>query len=70
DIIEIKALTDVVEPMGNETFIYFEVEKIQFIARVKPSKELRVGEKIKLFIDSRSVYFFDKKTGNHLFNYF
>ena len=64
--IEIEALTDVVEPMGNETFIYFEIEKIQFIARVNPSKELKSGEKIKLYIDSPCVYFFDKKTGNNI----
>ena len=64
--IEIEALTDVVEPMGNETFIYFEIEKIQFIARVNPSKELKSGEKIKLYIDPACVYFFEKKTGNNI----
>ena len=66
--IEIEALTDVVEPMGNETFIYFEVEKVQFIARVKPLEQLKTGERIKLFIDSKSVYFFDMKSGNNIFH--
>lgn len=64
--IELEVLTGLLEPMGNETFIYFEVEKIQFIARVKPSKELKVGEKIKLYIDPKSVYVFDKKLGNNI----
>ena len=65
--IEIETLTEVMEPMGNETFIYFEVEKIQFIARVKPSKELKRGEKIKLYVDSSNVYFFDKQSGKNIF---
>jgi len=65
--IEIEALTDVVEPMGNETFIYFEIEKVQFIARVNPSKELKSGEKIKLYIDPTCVYFFDKNSSQNIF---
>ncbi len=65
--IEIEALTDVVEPMGNETFIYFEIEKVQFIGRVNPSKELKSGEKIKLYIDPTCVYFFDKNSSQNIF---
>ena len=38
--------------MGNESFIYFEVEKVQFIARVKSLHDLKVGEKIKLYVES------------------
>ena len=53
NIIEIEALTDFIEPMGNETFIYFEIEKIQFIARVKPLQNLKSGDKIKLYVDPK-----------------
>jgi multiple sugar transport system ATP-binding protein len=56
--IELDCPLDVIEPMGNETFIYFQVEKTQFIARVKPLKDLKAGERIKLFIDSKKIYFF------------
>ena len=63
---ELEILIDVTEPMGNETFIYFEVEKIQFIARVKPSKELKRDKKVKLYIDSSRVYFFDKQSGKNI----
>ena len=66
NVIEIVALTDVIEPMGNETFIYFEIEKVQFIARVNPSKNLKTGEKIKLFIDPACVYFFDKNSNQNI----
>ena len=65
--IEQECRLDVIEPMGNETFIYFEIEKTQFIARVKPLHDLKVGVKIKLYIDPDKIYLFDKKTGNHLF---
>ena len=63
---ELEILIDVTEPMGNETFIYFEVEKIQFIARVKPSRELKRDKKVKLYIDSSRVYFFDKQSGKNI----
>lgn len=49
--IEQECVLDVIEPMGNETFIYFEIEKVQFIARVKPLGDMKVGGKIKLYID-------------------
>ncbi len=64
--IEIDSTLDVIEPMGNESFIYFEIEKVQFIARVKSLHDLKVGEKIKLYIDSGKVYLFDKKSGKNI----
>jgi multiple sugar transport system ATP-binding protein len=64
---ELEVLIDVIEPMGNETFIYFEIEKNPFIARVKPLKDLRFGEKINLYIDPMNIYFFDKKLGKNIF---
>jgi hypothetical protein len=64
---ELEILIDVLEPMGNETFIYFEVEQNPFIARVKPLKDLRFGEKIKLYIDPTNIYLFDKKLGKNIF---
>ena len=57
---------DVIEPMGNETFIYFEIEKIQFIARVKPLRDLKAGERIKLFIDPLILYLFERKNGKNI----
>jgi multiple sugar transport system ATP-binding protein len=67
--IELECVLDVIEPMGNETFIYFELEKIQFIARVKPLHELKVGGKIKLYINQEKIYLFDTKTGIHLYKH-
>jgi len=64
--IEIDCTLDVIEPMGNETFIYFQVEKTQFIARVKPLKDLKAGESIKLFIDPNGLYLFDNNSGFYI----
>jgi len=66
--IELNSTLDVIEPMGNETFVYFEIEKTQFIARVKPLYDLKVGGKIKLYVDPMKIYLFDKTTGQHLHN--
>jgi multiple sugar transport system ATP-binding protein len=65
--IELEVLIDVTEPMGNETFIYFEIEKNPFIARIKPIKDLKTNERIKLHIDPTSIYLFDKTTGKNIF---
>jgi multiple sugar transport system ATP-binding protein len=67
--IELNSVLDVIEPMGNETFIYFEIEKVQFIARIKSLHDLKVGAKIKLYVDPMKIYLFDKTTGQHLHNY-
>ncbi len=66
DSFEIATKVELIEPMGNETFIYLRIENSQFIARVKSSSRLKLGEDIKLYIDANSVYFFDKKSGNKI----
>jgi multiple sugar transport system ATP-binding protein len=62
--IEVETKLDVIEPMGNETFIHFSIDDAQFIARVNPAKDLQLIEKIKLFIDANSIYIFDPGSGN------
>ena len=66
--IELEVLVDLIEPMGNETFVYFEIEKNPFIARVKPIRDLRANERIKLYIDPVNIYLFDKNSGINIFN--
>jgi multiple sugar transport system ATP-binding protein len=67
--IELDCKLDLIEPMGNETFIYFQIEKVQFIARVRPLHDLKVSGKVKLYIDPNRVYLFNTATGNHLFSH-
>ena len=64
--ISIEANVDVIEPMGNETFIHFVADESQFIARVKPTKDLKLFEKTQLFIDADNLYLFDPHTGDNI----
>jgi multiple sugar transport system ATP-binding protein len=53
---------EVVEPMGNEIFLYFQVDDSQFVVRV-PAREMpQAGNKKELFIDQNKLHFFDHET--------
>jgi multiple sugar transport system ATP-binding protein len=52
----------VIEPMGNETFIHFNIDGNESIARIIPIENLKVGESINLYFDSNSVCYFNKDT--------
>lgn len=53
---------DVVEPMGNEIFLYFYLDNNQFVARV-PSKEMpRAGQQQSIWLDTGKLHFFDAET--------
>lgn len=54
---------DLIEPLGNETFIYFTLAYKQIVARVFLDKILKVGDKIELFVDTAKLHFFDQKSG-------
>lgn len=56
------ATVEVVEPMGNEIFIYLNTGNSSFIARTNSRSEPPVGEQINLSFDMSRAYFFDKKT--------
>ncbi|MCL5031503.1 MAG: sn-glycerol-3-phosphate ABC transporter ATP-binding protein UgpC [Bacteroidetes bacterium] len=53
---------DVVEPMGNEIFLYFIVDGTQFVARI-PVREMPVaGQSKNLIFDIDKLHFFDSET--------
>jgi len=53
---------DVVEPMGNEIFLYFNIDNVQFVARVPARETPVVNTSINLLVDTSKLYFFDRKT--------
>jgi multiple sugar transport system ATP-binding protein len=57
------ALVEVVEPMGNEMFVYFKAAGAQIVARVRPSN-VSAGETKELAIVPSKVHFFDSVTEN------
>ncbi len=53
---------EVVEPMGNEILLYFNIESEQFIARI-PAREIpEAGKKKELLFDTNKLHFFDFET--------
>lgn len=61
--IELKVTLQVIEPMGNETFIHFEIDSNECLARIKPNDSIKVGESISLYFYANSVCYFNIDTG-------
>jgi multiple sugar transport system ATP-binding protein len=57
---------DVVEPIGNEIFIYFKGVDQSYCMRMLPDKLHRAGENMKITLDLNKIYFFDKETEDRL----
>jgi multiple sugar transport system ATP-binding protein len=57
------ARIEVVEPVGNETFLYFSTGGPgQFVARIATDHPPKVGTSVELLIDMSKIHFFDKET--------
>jgi len=53
---------EVVEPMGNEIFLYFKLSDNQIVARVQAVEGLDEGLNIDLMLNINKLHFFDNKT--------
>lgn len=65
---EVKVVLEVVEPMGNETFLYFNLENLQLTARISSREKVNVGEKVSLFFDTEKLHFFSAENEETLLN--
>lgn len=59
---EITANVEVVEPMGNEIFLYLTTGKHSIVARVDTHIIPQVGRNMRLIVDISQAHFFDKQT--------
>ncbi|HZW38772.1 MAG TPA: sn-glycerol-3-phosphate ABC transporter ATP-binding protein UgpC [Ignavibacteriaceae bacterium] len=59
---EVEVRLEVVEPMGNEIFMYFNIENNQFIARVSAREVPEALSNKVLKFDLNKLYFFDSET--------
>jgi multiple sugar transport system ATP-binding protein len=57
---------DVVEPMGNEIFLYFSLADQDMVARIDVRVPPQVNTDVELVLDMASTHFFDKETGRSL----
>ena len=62
DISEFEVSLDVVEPLGNEVLLYFNIENVQSVARIQAREIPVTGTKKKLKIDKEKIHFFDLET--------
>jgi multiple sugar transport system ATP-binding protein len=58
----VEAEVDVVELMGNEIVGYLKSGSQNFVARVDPRSEYKIGEKVKVAFDVENLHVFDKET--------
>ena len=57
----IKALIEVVEPVGNEIFVYFSTgTSTQFVARFATDRAPEVGKECELLVDTSRIHLFDR----------
>jgi multiple sugar transport system ATP-binding protein len=64
DYSKLNVILEVVEPMGNEVFLYFTVEGIQFVARVPAREKPEAGSKRNILFDISKLHFFDSESEN------
>jgi multiple sugar transport system ATP-binding protein len=53
---------DVIEPMGNEIFLYVKAAGTELAARVDPRQKAKVGGNLPLVLDMDKAHFFDAET--------
>lgn len=63
NLISLKVNIEVVELMGNETFMYFQLDNLQFISRIHPNENLYHGIELKIYFEPENIYFFEKESG-------
>ena len=59
---KIKASLEVVEPMGNEIFLYFLVDNEQFVARIPSAGIHEPKKEVELLLNTNKLHFFDVQT--------
>jgi multiple sugar transport system ATP-binding protein len=62
----IKVKLEVVEPMGNEIFIYFIVSGEQLIARLPSTADIKKNEELDIYMNINRIHFFDDETEESL----
>lgn len=55
-------MPEVIEPLGNETYVYFTIEGQQMVARFPSDKEVSLNENLYLDIDREKIHLFDSET--------
>ena len=60
----LKALVEVVEPLGSEYVVNLLAGRTLFTGRIEPKEEPKMGSEMDIVFDMKKVHFFDPKTEN------
>jgi multiple sugar transport system ATP-binding protein len=66
EVVEVDAVVEAVEPMGNEIFVYARSSGQELVARIAPRRLPVVDESVRLLLDADRLHFFDADTGDAL----
>jgi multiple sugar transport system ATP-binding protein len=62
--VKVKARVEVVEPMGNEVYVYFSTNPATMcVARINAAEEPETGREMEIVFDTAKVHLFDAETG-------
>ncbi len=64
EVVQLTFRLDVLEPMGNEIFVYASTPVHDVVARVVPQSLPEPGNTLDLFVDTSRLHFFEKENGN------
>jgi multiple sugar transport system ATP-binding protein len=56
---KVDVVVEVVEPMGNESFVYFMIDDVQCIARISSDVIVKPNQKFSFYVNTQKVHFFD-----------
>ncbi len=65
-VVKVTGTVEVVEPMGNEAFVYLTAGSDSLVMRVLSDELPTVGEKLNLIFDLRRAHFFSRASGDRL----
>ncbi|RCK75947.1 MAG: Multiple sugar ABC transporter, ATP-binding protein [Ignavibacteriae bacterium] len=60
--VPIEGYVEVIETVGNEMFIYFNLGDNKLVARIPPDNRVKVKQSFNFFFDTDKLHFFDKST--------
>lgn len=57
-----RAIVEVIEPMGNEIFLYLKTSDHTIIARVSPETNVNINQEMDLVVNTSKIHIFDKES--------
>jgi multiple sugar transport system ATP-binding protein len=63
DVARLEAVADVIEPLGSDTLVFFDLAQQELVARLPPERPLTAGAMVTLYPDLSRMHLFDAQTG-------